>query len=789
MSGGDGKLEVTEPPESGAEPGVEPAEQERARPRPPWPAEWNATLGFAAGVALAAFVFIQLRPDLLFDDTTPNGGDTGAHVWGPNYLRHHVLPHLRLSGWAPDWYAGFPTGHFYFPVPALLIVIADLVLPYNVAFKLVSSAGVIALPAAAYVFARGIKAPWPAPPLFSAAMVLFLFLPKYQNFGGNMVSELQGEYSFALALAFGLAFLGVWARMLDERRSLALPAALLAATVMSHVIVSVFAVGGALVLLLERRPLANFRLAAAVGGVGALLTGIWSLPLLARLGYTTDMGWAKEPVSRLVSRSDAAYSYDFRWAFALGAIALIGAVVVPRRSTLRLVAITTLFGAAYWLAPETRLWNGRLLSFWFVGVSLLAAMGVTELVIAVGKLIEQPRGARTVRTSWVVATAVVVAAAGVMGIAHRSRGFLPSWVSWNNSGYEVKDAYPEYRHLLDQVGSLPPGRLQWERLNGINQYGSDFALMLLPYFTDGRIDSMEGLYFESSATTPYHFMTESLLAKEPSNPVRGIPYGTLAVGFPEGVRRMQALGVRYYMAGSSEAQAAADADPRLTLVREVRSPFPVARVANWRIYEVADADLVEGLEYEPVVLEGVSEHDWLGPSSRWFDDEDALDRPLAAGGPRGWVRSGPDAAAAVERKALPEVKVSRVRSGDDSISFRVDRVGVPVLVKVSYFPNWQASGAKGPWRVTPNLMVVVPTARSVELHYGRTPVDWAGLALTLGGFAGLLGLQRWRPTPIRHEQRWTTAGAPGSPPAPTDPATAADEPDDLAEPGAGDASR
>jgi uncharacterized membrane protein len=54
------------------------------------------------------------------------------------------------------------------------------------------------------------------------------------------------------------------------------------------------------------------------------------------------------------------------------------------------------------------------------------------------------------------------------------------------------------------------------------------------------------------------------------------------------------------------------------------------------------------------------------------------------------------------------------------VRFEVSEPGTPILVKVSYFPNWRASGADGPWRVTPNLMVVIPTDTSVELTYGRS---------------------------------------------------------------------
>jgi hypothetical protein len=89
---------------------------------------------------------------------------------------------------------------------------------------------------------------------------------------------------------------------------------------------------------------------------------------------------------------------------------------------------------------------------------------------------------------------------------------------------------------------------------------------------------------------------------------------------------------------------------------------------------------------------------------------------------------------------LPEVEVSRTRSTDDSVSFDVSRTGVPVLVKVSAYPNWAVRGADGPYRATPNFMVVVPTAKHVELHYTRTPAEWAGIGGTLLGLVGLAGL-------------------------------------------------
>jgi hypothetical protein len=96
----------------------------------------------------------------------------------------------------------------------------------------------------------------------------------------------------------------------------------------------------------------------------------------------------------------------------------------------------------------------------------------------------------------------------------------------------------------------------------------------------------------------------------------------------------------------------------------------------------------------------------------------------------------------IQTVALPAVQVSNIELGDQDLRFSVDRVGVPVLVKMSYFPNWQVTGADGPYRVAPNLMVVVPTSTDVHLEYGRTSIDYAAYVLTLLGIALLIVMRR-----------------------------------------------
>ena len=174
---------------------------------------------------------------------------------------------------------------------------------------------------------------------------------------------------------------------------------------------------------------------------------------------------------------------------------------------------------------------------------------------------------------------------------------------------------------------------------------------------------MEGVYYEASATTPYHFMATAALDApgNSSGAVRGITYRTQA-DFALGVRWLQVLGVRYLAVHSEQAKQHADADPRLT--RVATSPDVDGVAPNgWSIYAVADTALVEPLKYRPVVVNRFDERDQRACRERliqtgvdekslhlhewqdcigvpWFDDEAALDRPLVDEGPASWQRAG-----------------------------------------------------------------------------------------------------------------------------------------------------
>jgi hypothetical protein len=227
------------------------------------------------------------------------------------------------------------------------------------------------------------------------------------------------------------------------------------------------------------------------------------------------------------------------------------------------------------------------------------------------------------------------------------------------------------------------------------------------------------------------------------------------------VQHLQLLGVKYFMAETPQVEQQAAVDPDLQLVAK-SGPWTynysgTNTTTTWNIYMVKDSALVTPLANDPVVLSGVQPgpSSWLGsatdegPALTWYGDPTKWNVELAQSGPADWPRT-PVTRVKAAAKHAGTTKVTAVTQTDSSVSFHVSRVGTPVLVKISYFPNWHANGADGPYRVTPNLMVVVPTSHDVTLTYGSSSSDTLGFLATLVGLVALLWLfvvpswQRWR---------------------------------------------
>ncbi|MDJ0498237.1 MAG: hypothetical protein QNJ89_10425, partial [Acidimicrobiia bacterium] len=296
---------------------------------------------------------------------------------------------------------------------------------------------------------------------------------------------------------------------------------------------------------------------------------------------------------------------------------------------------------------------------------------------------------------------------------------IPGWVNWNYQGYEGKAAYPELESLVSAVDELPPGRVMWEYNKEVqDQYGTPMALMLIPYWSDEH-DTMEGVFFESSLTTPFHFLNQAEMSKSPSQPVRGLTYRTFSL--ERGIEHSKLFDISYYVTQTEEMTSEAN---RLGLA-------PLVVDEAFSIFALPRTAAVEVAQYEPMVYAG--EEDFSEVTLNWYDNVGALDRWIAADGPPEWPRFDDPLGPYDEGRPLgtSSEAVSNIEIDDHRISFETTAVGVPHLVKTSFFPNWEATGADGPYRASPSLMIVVPTEEDVLLEFNNTWTENLGMVLTL----------------------------------------------------------
>jgi hypothetical protein len=504
-----------------------------------------------------------------------------------------------------------------------------------------------------------------------------------------------------------------------------------------------------------------------------------------------------------------------RWVIVLAAIALVAAFWVRDRLGMVLATLTVLSLAAYVLDPQSVILNERIVPFWFISIHLSAGWlfgyflarwarrprrkapeppvqnvegdefmhellavatphwpDVVPPVVAPATWAASDEEQVGDHQRWAKRTMAATVSVAIIGLLSTVPGLITplanklhlstvgnqvtNWAQTNYEGYQGQSSWPEYHNIITTMERVSKrygcGRAMWEYNSDQQRFGTPEALMLLPYWTNNCVDSMEGLLFESSATTPYHFLDQSELSASPSDAQAGLNYGSLDVA--EGVEHLQMLGVKYYLAFSPSVVAQANADQALKLVAKTKAwPTPGY---TWRIYLIKNSPVVEGVGELPNVLANTSGRvPWLDANAKWWLNPKLWPTLAAASGPSTWPRAAN--VTSMKHVAVANVKVTNLVMGTQSISFHVDRVGVPVLVKVSYFPRWHASGATGPYRVSPNLMVVVPTSRDVSLDYASTPAnEWGDHVSQLTALAGLVFLvvaltrrRRTRRAPVR----------------------------------------
>jgi len=621
------------------------------------------------------------------------------------YLKDYLLPHGKIMGWFHGNYAGFPIFYHYFPLPFLLSSVLSFFIPLQISFKLVTALGTLLLPICVYGLFRLIRFKEPVPSLSAIFSLAFLFNEKNSMWGGNIPSTLAGEFSFSLSLSLLCLLLGFFYRAQTEGRYIVLSAILFSLTILSHGYTALLFISTLLFFILwKEKFLSSIKITLYVFSAGFGLIAFWFLPFLFNLPYTTP--------------------FEFRWGFSsileifppilipFFALSIYGFFLFRKEKKARFLIFLCLFSLLlYFFAP-------------FLGLGDIRFLTLTQFFLTVsGAIIFQKKkwGENLVRLAILFAFVLIVF------WVRLNTSYIDKWVKWNYQGLEASPAFFEYKAIFDYLKeNNDGGRVAYEHSPIHERAGTMRIFELMKMFT-GR-DTLEGLYMQSSITSPYAFYIQAEISKEPSAPFSQYPVD--GMNLKKASKHLSMFAVTHVVVVSEEVKRK---------MREMKDDYRLEkRIGDMEIYRVLPTvdRIVAPCHFEPNLFTG---KDWKKAFYEWFRREETLHIPLLFGKDDGRIR--------LKAKDLDEIKevplcvdpyTIKVKVYPERIDFETTLIGHPHIVRVSYHPFWKVYGAKTIYLCAPSFILLIPETNQVSLVFEENIVHYAGWAFSFSSLILLL---------------------------------------------------
>ncbi len=659
---------------------------------------------------LVIFLFLMsyFRPNLILLDTTTAGGDTATHNYPANYMHEYLIKEGKIIGWSPGWYAGFPMFQFYFPLLFVFIHSLSYITALNVAFKLTTILGTFLLPICTFASMRMMGFKKPTPILAASFSLAFLFMEANSMWGGNIPSTLAGEFSFSFSFALTVLFSGLlYKKIVKENGKFSLKDSVLFSLItLSHVYTALFSVASSVYFILTkdrdifiRRSVYFFK----TYGIAFLLTAFWIIPLITKIGYTTSYNhvWDIKDIQEVFPKILLPFYL----------ISIVSIIHAFKKTDRRIVFLTFSIAAAfvlYRLSPYIGIVDIRFVPFIQFYPIMIAAYGLGQFINHVGK--------GNARMEMVM---TVIAIFSVIFWVNMNVFYIDTWIKWNYDGFEKKSLWEPYITVNEFLeGDQNDPRVVYEHSTLHDYAGSTRAFENLPLFS-GR-STLEGLYMQSSLSSPFVFYIQSEVSEQQSCPFPDYRCDELNV--TKAVPRLKLFNVEYVIARSDTAIAMYQEDDNYEHVASI-SPFEIFKLE----YEYG---YVTVPKYEPVYFETDNRKE---TAYEWFKNDDALDVHL--------VFDSELEARLVHSDNLDELPKVRILENceieehvyNEEIRFNTTCVNQPHIIKISYFPNWKVEGADKIYMVSPSFMLVYPKEETVRIYYGETTLDNASQFISVMG--------------------------------------------------------
>ncbi|MEM2918385.1 MAG: 6-pyruvoyl-tetrahydropterin synthase-related protein [Candidatus Altiarchaeota archaeon] len=692
-------------------------------------------VNFFIMIAIWIFLLSYYKPSLMFANKTTTGGDMVGYYYMTHYASTYLIPNGKIIGWAPGWFAGFPMFQFYFPLVFVISALLSYIIPLYVSFKIVTMLGVFTLPLFTFFSLRLMKFSFPIP-IFGAIITLpYLFLEHYSMWGGNIPSTLAGEFSYGFSISLMVLFFGLLWRSIKEGKSVITPAVVFALIVLSHGITTVFSITSSLFFLISVKSknefFKNLKKLAILYILAFMLSGFYFFPMVFKSEYSTPHKWLLiEKIPEVIDKMLFPKSMYLFYALGLFGI-YIGITRGDDRInffTFSLLIAYIYFFSSSILATLEIPFLSNLFSHFMV-VKFLPYIYLLFFILSVVGFYPITKIAKA---KFLLPLIVFLA---VWIYVSSNVTYIHSWIQWNYSGFEAKQSWKSFQRMNEFLSTAGPGRVEFEYEDSQHNsgIGSSRAMEALPVFSK---PTLIGTQFQGGVNNPiiYSMECEYTLPGKCPCPLYLLTNGCLLYNLENAKKHLALFNVKYLIATTSEFKKTLRDDKEFKMVYGPDT---------YEVYELMNhqGNYVVLPKYEPVLIKTKN---WRKLSYEWFKNIDTIAVPVV------FSRDITEE----DRKnfkyiienfngnfsQIPKIEIKencsiQEKIENEKVTIKTSCINKPLWIKISYFPNWQVSGAKKIYMASPVFMLIFPEKEEVVLYYGRTLIDWFG---TLCSYIGVL---------------------------------------------------
>ena len=659
----------------------------------------KARKNFFLFVFIFAFLFLYLLfflflPFLLYNNLL--SWDTIGLYFSAVYQKENLFPHF--IGWNPYFFLGYPQNAFYPPMYSYLTSILSFIFPISFSFKLLFGTIVLIFPLSFYFFARSFEFSKLKSAIAMLLMSSLLFLFPNNFYGGNMHATFKiGLIAHALGMClffFYWVFLERTRRTLKIKKdfllSIIISALILAAIVLSHIIgavVSVFLIiTYFFVSVINYKENKKFLIFLVMQSFLAfLITFFWTAPFLFKMGFSSayTIGIINYPISLSVS----------------SIIFLVGCALKNKKgyASLGFFVLFTIAFAFLGGSLGIPLHFYRMTLFLLVLIPFMALVFLDEKEFFILFLFV------------ILGCLVILFSPHIDTVGPKSITLLPLQENLSGERVFVFAPYSE------------------EPSPHILQY-------LIPFFYD--FYGVRGLYVESAQNARFIFSLENQL-----EPFDSVVWGTYLEWQyintePEFVEKilphqLSILGVNYIISPKKYFSSWEEIQKITDVPGAYGKNYGSYANYTYFLYKVGNTSLIEILNYTPKFVG----EDWENKTYSYFLSELIKEGVMVNKEVPNFVGNGNE-----------KLKIEEISKRQDYLRFKILNASypVPVLVKISYFPNWKAYEIKNEikkeipiYKASPSIMLVY-AQDEVEMKYEDLWIDKLGKVISLITFFGIL---------------------------------------------------